>query len=326
MANVSPGEELLKLFERFVLDHSGKQSQKSLYQPVDYILALGGKRIRPVALLLLNKLLNGHPDAALHAAYSIELFHNFTLMHDDIMDASDFRRSQATVHKKYGLNAAILSGDVMLIDAIQFMQSAEKMSSVGGLTDLLLRTAKEVCEGQAMDMDFETKPVVQLKEYIEMIRLKTAVLLAACFKTAALISQRPELAGELYELGISAGIGFQLEDDWLDYYSETNVFGKVFAGDIRRGKKSGLILEVAEHLEVPEREQFLLAYQGESDTDKRIRFVEEYLIKYQIRDRLKLRFLNYKTNSFNLIQQLKVSDEVKMQLTLFIQQILERKK
>ncbi|MBK8955249.1 MAG: polyprenyl synthetase family protein [Saprospiraceae bacterium] len=326
MANVSPGEELLKMFEKFVQESADKSGPDSLYKPIDYILSLGGKRIRPIALLLVSKLLNGNADASLHAAYGIELFHNFSLMHDDIMDASEFRRSQATVHKKFGVNAAILSGDVMLIDAMRSLRITEQISGVGGLTDLLLQTAKEVCEGQAMDMEFETRSVVNLSEYIEMIRLKTAVLLAACFKMAALISQRADLADALYELGIQAGIGFQLEDDWLDYYSENAAFGKVYAGDIRRGKKSGLILELAEHLDPIEKKTFLHTYQEEQDPLKRIQIVESYLMQYPVREKLRERFLNYKVQSFKLIQELEVSDVVRLQLREFIQQILERKK
>lgn len=326
MANVSFGEELLKVFEKYVLESSGKSSPLSLYKPVDYILSIGGKRIRPVAFLLIAKLLKGNENAALKAAYGIELFHNFTLMHDDIMDASDYRRSQLTTHKIFGLNAAILSGDVMLIDSIRFVRAAELSSDVEGLTDLLLKTAKEVCEGQALDMEFENRPVVSLDEYIEMIRLKTAVLLAACFKMAALISKRSDLSDALYELGIQAGIGFQLEDDWLDYYSDHEAFGKVRAGDIRRGKKSGLILELAEQMDAHERTEFLSAYQNESDEVRRIQFVENYLLKFPVRDKLRDRFLAYKSKSFELIDRLAVSDEVRLQLTEFIQQILERKK
>ncbi|MBK9107659.1 MAG: polyprenyl synthetase family protein [Saprospiraceae bacterium] len=326
MANVSPEEEFLKLFEKFVQESSGKTSPSSLYEPVEYILSLGGKKIRPVALLLICRLLKGNEVSALNAAYGIELFHNFTLMHDDIMDASDFRRSQASVHKKFGLNAAILSGDVMLIDSIRFVRTSEEISGANHLTDLLLQTAKEVCEGQAMDMEFEMRAIVNMAEYLEMIRLKTAVLLAASFKLAALISQRPDLADALYELGIQAGIGFQLEDDWLDYYSENPAFGKQHAGDIRRGKKSGLILELAEQMDSIEKTEFLDAYQQEKEELKRIKIVEKYLLKFPIREKLKARFLNYKSKSFELIKQLNVSDGVRIQLSDFIHQILERKK
>jgi len=325
MTNVSLGEELLKSFDEFMDTELRQLSHpEGLYSPVHYIMRLGGKRIRPLSLLFVQHLLGGSKLAALHAAFGIELFHNFTLMHDDIMDEAFMRRSKPTVHNVYGTPSAILSGDVMLVEAIVHFRKAESIMASHGLGDMLLETARQVCEGQAMDMDFEKRTNVSLEEYTEMIRLKTAVLLAACLYSGAIVGQREDLAKPLYQIGIQMGICFQLEDDYLDYFAEDPGFGKVRAGDILRGKKSALILELADALEENDRKIFLQNYQGQTDPQKRLSMVEEWLIRFDTGNRLKNRIKNYKVNVSNMLNQMDVSDRVRLTLGEWSNNILER--
>ncbi len=214
-----------------------------LYQPVDYTLKLGGKRLRPLLVLAACDLFGGNPDEALNAAISIELFHNFTLLHDDLMDQAPLRRGKETVYKKWNANIAILSGDTMFALANQYMlKSNHDVSPI--LLGLLNATAIEVCEGQQYDMNFESRTNVSLHEYIEMIRLKTAVLLATSLKTGAIIGGAdPDQANKLYGFGINIGLAFQLMDDLLDVYAKEDKFGKQCGGDIISGKKTFLILK-----------------------------------------------------------------------------------
>ena len=213
-----------------------------LYSPIDYVLSLGGKRIRPVLTLLACKLFSGNEQPAMTAALAIEVFHNFTLLHDDVMDRADTRRGKPTVHKKWNDNTAILSGDAMLIKAYQFMQQAPA-DKLPALLDLFSKTAIEVCEGQQYDVDFENDLAVTLPQYIEMIRLKTAVLLAASLKMGALIGGASlQGADALYDYGINLGLAFQLRDDYLDSFGDTAVFGKKIGGDICCNKKTFLMI------------------------------------------------------------------------------------
>ncbi len=323
--NVRTPEELLKSLNQFIESVHWDQRPESLYSPVAYVMQLGGKRIRPLVLLYVHEILKGSSEAALRAAYGMELFHNFTLVHDDIMDAADTRRGKETVHIRFGANAAILSGDVMLIDSFGFIRQAEAISGQKGIVDLFIQTAREVCEGQAMDMDFEKRVQVSLEEYIYMIQLKTAVLLAACFKMGALLSGESTLAGELYNLGCSLGIGFQLEDDWLDFYGDSHAVGKVWAGDIRRGKKSALILELQEQLDEEEREDFMLWYQSEENESIKLERVGALFEKYNVREKLRDRIRHYKIKNSEIVDRLPLSQGQKESIHLLASQISERK-
>ncbi len=213
-----------------------------LYAPQGYILALGGKKIRPVLTLMAANLFSASVREAVKAAVGLEIFHNFTLLHDDIMDKASVRRNQPTVHVKWNENTAILSGDAMLIKAYQLMcEVADSKRKV--CLDIFSQTALEVCEGQQYDMDFETRNDVSAGEYIQMIRLKTSVLLAACLKIGALIGgANEEEAQQLYDFGINLGLGFQLKDDWLDVYGNAETFGKQIGGDILANKKTFLLI------------------------------------------------------------------------------------
>lgn len=217
-----------------------------LYEPIAYTLSHGGKRLRPLLTLAACDLLGGNVDEALHLAVGIELFHNFTLIHDDLMDNAMLRRGKETVYRKWNGNVAILSGDALFAMANRQMLIT-RPEVVPAIMDLFNHTALQVCEGQQYDMDFEDREQVSLQEYMEMIRLKTAVLLAASLKTGALIAKAsPKQAYTLYAFGISIGLAFQLTDDLLDVYADQETFGKMTGGDIIAGKKTFLYVKAME--------------------------------------------------------------------------------
>jgi geranylgeranyl diphosphate synthase type II len=232
--------------ERFVTSLPFPQQPITLYDPCRYLLALGGKRVRPVVCLMANELFTDINDDAWYAATGIELFHNFTLIHDDIMDKAPLRRGKPTVHEKYGLTNGILSGDVMNIYAYdQFARIAQPLAPV---LHLFNTTAIEVCEGQQLDMDFETREDVHIDEYIRMITLKTSVLLACSLKIGALLGGATDgNANKLYAFGKNIGIAFQLQDDYLDAFGDADKVGKQCGGDIIANKKTYLLLKALEN-------------------------------------------------------------------------------
>lgn len=241
---MQPLSELKKEFEHYLNAQKFERKPISLYQPFDYLLQLGGKRIRPTLLLAANQLFQGKLEDALPAAMSIELFHNFTLIHDDIMDEAELRRGHATIHKKFGTNTAILSGDAMMVIAYQYLLNS-KNAQESIIT--FNKTAIEVCEGQQLDMDFEQYKEVAIPEYLEMIRLKTAVLLAASLKIGAISANSSKKEQEhIYQFGKSLGISFQIMDDVLDSFPESEKFGKKIGGDIIQNKKTYLLLQALE--------------------------------------------------------------------------------
>jgi geranylgeranyl diphosphate synthase type II len=215
---------------------------ESLYQPVTYMLSLGGKRVRPVLVLLATELFGGDSKVALSAALGVEVFHNFTLLHDDIMDNAPLRRAKQTVHAKWNSNIAILSGDAMFVESCRMMMQVPDYC-VRGVMDVFTKTALEVCEGQQFDMDFETANDVSIQQYLEMIRLKTAVLVGGSLKIGALIGNASQdAANHLYDFGVNLGVAFQLQDDILDVYGDASKFGKQVGGDILSNKKTFLLL------------------------------------------------------------------------------------
>lgn len=213
-----------------------------LYEPIRYVLSLGGKRIRPVLLLMAYELYREDTDSALATALGLETYHNYTLLHDDVMDRADVRRGKPTVHKVWNENTAILSGDTMLVLAYQLMAKAEPQY-LKSVMDLFTETALEIGEGQQMDLEFETRTDVREEEYIEMIRLKTSVLLACALKLGALQAGAPAAdADRLYRFGEQLGLAFQLQDDLLDVYGDFKTFGKKIGGDILEGKKTFMLI------------------------------------------------------------------------------------
>ncbi|OIR00691.1 (2E,6E)-farnesyl diphosphate synthase [mine drainage metagenome] len=234
--------QLVKIFaERFAIDHFPKHPS-TLYEPGDYFLSLGGKRIRPVICLMGNELFDEINPDAYHVATAIELFHNFTLIHDDIMDAASLRRGMETVHKKYGSNTALLNGDVMLIRSYDYINKIN-VQYLQRILSLFNKTAREVCEGQQLDMDFEKQEHVLMDDYINMISLKTSVLLAASLEMGAILGAASEHnCRNIYEFGKNLGIAFQIQDDYLDAFGDPEKFGKEVGGDIRQNKKTFLML------------------------------------------------------------------------------------
>lgn len=234
-----------------------KLNPAKLYSPVNYSLDIGGKRLRPVLLLLSYNIFSNDVKAALPSAIAIEVFHNFTLLHDDIMDKADVRRNQPTVHKKFDENSAILSGDAMAFLAYKFLLES-KSENLIDVIELFSKTAIEVCEGQQFDMDFENRLDVLEDEYIEMIRLKTAVLLACSLKAGAqLANSDTEIANQLYEFGINMGLAFQLQDDLLDSFGDQKTFGKKIGGDILSNKKTYLLIKALENSSSSEKNELL---------------------------------------------------------------------
>ncbi len=234
--------ELRTIVENEIAEQKYHGHPTELYDPINYMMGLGGKRMRPVLLLMGYNLFNTNINAALKAALAIEVFHNFTLMHDDIMDKAPIRRGKSTVHEKWNPNIAILSGDVMLVEAYKLLMHVDE-SKLKEILELFNKTAVEVCEGQQLDMNFENMDSVKVEEYIRMIELKTAVLLAAALKIGAILGDASNAdANHIYEFGRHLGIAFQLQDDILDVYGDPEKFGKLVGGDIITNKKTFLLI------------------------------------------------------------------------------------
>lgn len=235
-------DEILKMVNEF-LDHlSYDRKPESLYEPIKYVLSMGGKRIRPTLMLLAYNLYRENPEDILMNACALETYHNYTLLHDDLMDNADMRRGHLTVHKKWNDNTAILSGDSMLVLAFQRMMQCDT-KHLKDILDLFTVTALEIGEGQQYDMEFETRNDVKEEEYIEMIRLKTSVLLACALKIGAILADASaEDADNLYKFGEQIGLAFQLQDDYLDVYGDSKVFGKEIGGDITSNKKTYMLI------------------------------------------------------------------------------------
>ena len=234
--------DILQKIEQEIAQLQFTYPPKSLYEPIEYILALGGKRIRPALTLMACNLYKEEIEAAIKPALGLEVFHNFTLLHDDLMDEADKRRNKPTVHKVWNANTAILSGDAMLIAAYQLIGETQP-ESLKEILNLFTVTALEICGGQQYDMEFESRSDVTEEEYIEMIRLKTAVLLACALKMGAIVAHAPQADAEaLYQFGINIGLAFQLQDDLLDVYGDPATFGKNIGGDILCNKKTFMLI------------------------------------------------------------------------------------
>ena len=234
--------EILVLINDYLDNIKYEREPKSLYEPIKYVLSLGGKRMRPTLMMMAYNLYKEDPESILPAACALETYHNYTLLHDDLMDNADLRRGHLTVHKKWDNNTAILSGDSMLVLAFQQMQQCRE-DKLKDIIALFTQTALEIGEGQQYDMDFENRNDVTESEYIEMIRLKTSVLLACATKIGGLLADAPkEDADNLYRFGEKIGLAFQLQDDFLDVYGDTKVFGKAIGGDIISNKKTFMLI------------------------------------------------------------------------------------
>ncbi len=248
--------ELLEKINRHIAEMSWERQPQGLYAPVAYVLSLGGKRLRPLLMLMAYNLYKEDVERIFNQATGIEVYHNYTLLHDDLMDKADRRRGKPTVHKVWGENTAILSGDAMLVLAYQLMEKDCPADYLQQILEEFSRTALEICEGQQYDMDFETRLDVREEEYLEMIRLKTSVLLAAALKMGAMLGgASDEDAACLYDFGMNLGVAFQLKDDWLDVYGDPAVFGKNIGGDILCNKKTYLLIQALEQADEEQHRQ-----------------------------------------------------------------------
>ena len=260
-------------------------SPANLYEPVKYILAIGGKRIRPALVLLGANVFSDNVDAAIAPALGVEIFHNFTLLHDDLMDNSEIRRGKQTVHLKWNPNISILSGDVMSIMANEYIRRVDEKYQEAVISSFN-RTALEVCEGQMMDMDFEEREDVSIEEYLEMIKLKTSVLIAASLEIGALsVGAGPSQAKDLYDFGLNLGLAFQLQDDLLDSYGDTETFGKKVGNDILTNKKTYLMISALNNCSEEDKNELLSILKQEVfDPDEKISKVKMIFDKYGVKE------------------------------------------
>lgn len=299
----------------------------SLYEPIQYVLSLGGKRMRPVLMLMGYNLWREQPEDILMPAIGLETYHNFTLLHDDLMDNADVRRGHQTVHRRWDANKAILSGDTMLVLAFQRMQQvpADKMPAV---MEVFTQTALEIDEGQEMDVAFETRSDVTEAEYIEMIRLKTSVLLACALKIGALLAGAPQDDVErLYRVGEHIGLAFQLQDDLLDVYGDPKVFGKAIGGDITSNKKTYMLINAFNRANAAQREE-LERWVNAKDFDRqeKVAAVTRLYDELGIRQLCEDRISSYFAMASQTLAEVGVADERKQQLRNYMNQLLHRDK
>ncbi len=316
--------DLAKSFEdRFSASLPFPDAPGTLYDPCRYFMALGGKRIRPVLCLMANQLFDEISNDAWHAAMGIELLHNYTLIHDDIMDKAPLRRGQPTLHDKYGLTAGILCGDVMCIYAYSELGKITK--AMPQVIQLFSKTAIEICEGQQLDMDFERRSNVSIDEYIHMITLKTSVLLACSLKMGAMVSGAfGDNANKLYAFGKNMGIAFQLQDDYLDAFGDTDKLGKQNGGDIKANKKTYLLIKALENADTAQRRSIEELLHGGTDTK-----VQEMLSLYtqtgadiQCREAV----AHYSTLAFNCLDEVAIPSKRKEPLFELADYLLMRDK
>ena len=311
--------------EEFSNLHIEKQP-KNLYEPIDYILSLGGKRIRPVLTLMAADIFDGDYKKAISAAKAVEMFHNFSLVHDDIMDDAPLRRGNETVHEKWDLNTGILSGDAMLILAYQYFENYEP-KIFQALAKLFSKTALEVCEGQQYDVDFETRDDVTIPEYLKMIEYKTAVLLGAAMKMGAIVAETSEENADLiYNFGLNLGIAFQLQDDYLDAFGNPETFGKQVGGDIIENKKTYLYLKAMEFSDEENQQQLLhlFSIQPQDNTDK-IESVKAVFNASGASKATQDAIANYTEKAFETLEKMHLSEDKKMILRLFGDKLMNRK-
>ena len=299
---------------------------KELYEPIAYTILQSGKRLRPMLCLLANDMLGGDEQQALWPALALETFHNFTLIHDDIMDKAPLRRGKETVYQKWNSDIAILSGDAMLAKAFQFALKPKKGAE---LAQQLGKVAIEICEGQQMDLNFETQKEVTIDDYLEMIRLKTAVLLATALQMGATVAEaKPSDIQSLYDFGINIGMSFQLQDDILDLYSDVEVFGKRHGGDIADNKKTYLYLKALEL--APERDrkrlQQLFALRIDHDEEEKIEEVEAIYDSLDIKGEVEQVIAEYDRKAFQALDSIGLPEERKRHLRTYAELLSGRRK
>ena len=317
--------ELLEIVNKALAEKSYDRQPRRLYEPVEYVMSLGGKRIRPVLMLMAYNLYHEDVTPALQPALGLETYHNFTLLHDDVMDCADVRRGKPCVHKVWDDNSAILSGDTMLVMAFQMMQQcvADKLAPV---MQTFTQTALEIDEGQQYDMLFETRSDVSEAEYIEMIRLKTSVLLACALKIGAMLADAPRAdADALYEFGEKMGLAFQLQDDYLDVYGNYETFGKKIGGDILCNKKTYMLINALAKADQPQRqllEQWLAT--TDCNPEEKITAVTHIYDSLQIPEMARQKIDQYTTEALNALHKVALPDVQKEPLRQLALGLLSR--
>jgi len=316
-----------KEFLEYIEKKDWVREPKNLYEPIDYILQLSGKRIRPILTLMSADILSGGFKKALPAALAVEVFHNFTLVHDDIMDDAPLRRGKQTVHEKWNLNTGVLSGDAMLILAYQYFENYEA-GTFQKLAKLFSKTALEVCDGQQLDIDFETRNDVTITEYINMIRLKTSVLVAAALKMGAIVAKAPDKdANLLYEYGLNLGLAFQLQDDYLDTFGDPETFGKQVGGDIIENKKTYLFLKAMELANNDDKQKLQFFYKQKLEENSiKIDEVTRIFERCDIPGLIQKLIQDYTNLSFDSLNQMNISLENKEKLIQFGTFLMARSK
>jgi geranylgeranyl diphosphate synthase, type II len=318
-------EQLLQALQEEIEKNTYGDHPAELYEPIRYIMSLSGKRLRPLMTLMAAALYTDDWQKALRPAQAVEVFHNFTLMHDDIMDCAPLRRGQPTVHEKWNANIAILSGDVMLVRAYDFLLDVES-DRIKHVLKRFNDTAAEVCEGQQLDMNFETRWDVTEAEYLNMIRLKTSVLLGFALEMGGIIAGADDVATQLlYEAGVSMGIGFQLKDDLLDVYGDPAKFGKQVGGDIIANKKTFLLIEALERAQgttKTELDRWLAA--EDFDKEEKVKAVTRIYDSLDIRVFTQEKISEYFDKGFDCLARVEADPARKVPLLGFVHQLVER--
>ncbi len=316
-------------YQGYFLDYLTKKTiskePKNLYEPISYILSLGGKRLRPTLVLMASEIFGASHKEALDAALAVEVFHNFSLIHDDIMDDAPLRRGKETVHEKWDINTGILSGDAMLINAYQLFENYDG-DTFKELAKLFTKTAIEVCEGQQYDIDFETREDVTIPEYIKMIEYKTAVLVGAAMKMGAIIADASQKSKEaIYDFGRLLGLAFQLQDDYLDAFGDPETFGKQVGGDIIENKKTFLYLKAVEFASKEEQKQIngLFSLDPEDPTEK-IETVTYFFETTGAKEATRAEIEMYTQEAFSVLDALNISEDKKNLLRLFGENLMNR--
>ena len=320
-------DTLSKKIEEAIQNISFDLKPASLFEPISYSLSVGGKRVRPLLALLATDMFGKEVDQSLKPAIGIEIFHNFTLLHDDLMDNSDMRRGMPAVHKKWDTNTAILSGDAMLIESYKYVSSVPP-AVLPEILDLFSKTAMEVCQGQQLDMDFEKRTDVTESEYLEMIVLKTAVLLACSLKMGALLAgASPRDAELLYTFGINIGLAFQLKDDLLDVYGDVKTFGKNIGGDIVSNKKTYLLIKALKTSGERQRTELLKWITAEKfDKSEKIESVKNIYNDLNLKSISENLIEKYYLAALDSLSLVHVADERKKELISWSENLMYREK
>ena len=317
-------EHLSKLVEERIGSEKFGEDPSRLYEPLRYIMQLKGKRVRPLMVLMAYGLYEENIQKVLDQAISVEVFHNFTLIHDDIMDNAPIRRGQSTVHEKWNTNIGILSGDVMLVKVYEMLMRNYSGEELKAILELFSQTATRVCEGQQYDMDFETELSVSVESYLKMIRYKTSELLAYSLALGALLAGKSEEAKVLYDAGIKAGIGFQLKDDLLDVYGDDS-FGKQIGGDIIANKKTYLTILTMEKASEDDRKELLSLYSDHSATpEAKIKRVKQLYEKYGVQQKAEELIEKNFDEAFQLLKKLEAPLNRKKTLRQFLELLINR--